>query len=79
MELIKENQALKSLQGELEQVKLERDAAVDDINNSAPCFACKNFTRNNGDCFGANFCSMEGRPEFEKYPNGFEWRKMEGR
>lgn len=41
---------------ELEQVTRERDAAIRDIDEAAPCFACIRFERNGGDCIGAHVC-----------------------
>lgn len=40
----------------LEEVERERDAAVKDINESQPCFACKHYHENNGNCRGAKIC-----------------------
>lgn len=41
---------------QLEQVTRERDAAIRDIDEAAPCFACIRFERNGGDCIGAHVC-----------------------
>lgn len=66
---------------ELEQAKRERDAAVEDIEESAPCFACKHFKRNGGNCKGGHTCcenayiaALEGR----KYKGPWwEWRGVQ--
>lgn len=47
---------IESLSAQLEQVTRERDAAVSDIDEAAPCFACIRFERNGGDCIGAHVC-----------------------
>lgn len=66
---------------ELEQAKRERDAAVEDIEESAPCFACKHFKRNGGNCGGGHACcenayiaALEGR--MYKGP-WWEWRGVQ--
>lgn len=41
---------------ELAQVKRERDAAVADIAEAAPCFSCKHFKGNGGTCGGGRRC-----------------------
>ena len=68
-------QDLKLIKAELEKVKAERDAAVADIEDARPCFACKHFRRNNGNCGGGMrcvtamiLCENEG-----KEYNGPEW------
>lgn len=38
------------------RVTKERDAAIRDIDEAAPCFACIRFERNGGDCIGAHVC-----------------------
>lgn len=45
-ELVSENYKLKRV----------RDAAVRDVDEAAPCFACIRFERNGGDCIGAHVC-----------------------
>lgn len=40
----------------IKQLEAERDAAVADIEESQPCFACKNFKRNSGNCGGGKRC-----------------------
>lgn len=47
---------IESLSAQLEQVTRERDAAIRDIDEAAPCFACIRFERNGGDCIGAHVC-----------------------
>lgn len=66
---------IESLAAELEKVKRERDAAVDDITESAPCFACKNFRRNGGECKGAKSClwAMIECEEFDEEYTGMSW------
>lgn len=66
---------IESLAAELEQVKRERDAAVNDITESAPCFACKNFRRNGGECKGAKSClwAMIECEEFDEEYTGMSW------
>lgn len=58
-----------------EKYKRERDAAVDDITESAPCFACKNFRRNGGGCKGAKSClwAMIECEEFGEEYTGMTW------
>lgn len=57
------------------KIKQERDAAVADIESARPCFACKNFRRNNGNCGGGMRCVSEAlRCENDgKEYNGPEW------
>lgn len=47
---------IESLSEQLERVTRERDAAIRDIGEAAPCFACIHFKRNGGDCIGAHVC-----------------------
>lgn len=47
---------IESLSAQLDQVTRERDAAISDIDEAAPCFACIHFERNGGDCIGAHVC-----------------------
>lgn len=74
-ELLTTANLIESLCAELEQVKRERDAAVDDITESAPCFACKNFRRNGGECKGAKSClwAMIECEEFGEEYTGMSW------
>lgn len=44
------------LESRLAQVERERDAAVDDLENASPCFACYNFFSNKGACKGGMRC-----------------------
>ena len=62
----------------IERLIEERDAAVRDISNATPCFACRHFYRNSGDCPGGQKCFddaytayIETRKYTGKY---FEWR-----
>ncbi|MPM88569.1 hypothetical protein SDC9_135673 [bioreactor metagenome] len=64
---------LARLRAELERVTAERDAAVEELYNAAPCFACVNFNRNSGDCFGAGRCRYVDEVA-QMYPGGFKWR-----
>lgn len=64
----------------LNNVQRERDAAVKDIEDAAPCFACIHFERNGGDCIGARVCvddvlqeALGGR--YADYC--FEWRGVQ--
>ena len=50
---------IQHLESRLAQVERERDAAVDDLENSAPCFACYHFMRNKGMCRGGMRCCDE--------------------
>lgn len=43
-------------------------AAEDDLNTARPCFACKHFKRNSGECFGGGQCSYK-----EDFPHIWEW------
>lgn len=66
----------KRLESSLAQAERERDAAVVDITNSAPCFACWHFIRNSGACKGGKRCCDEqfraeiGATEYD----GPEWK-----
>lgn len=50
------NILLAQAQAMLETRTKERDAAIRDIAEAAPCFACIRFERNGGDCIGAHVC-----------------------
>lgn len=52
----KENATAEEIIAAFSQVKRERDAAVADIEESEPCFACKHFKRNAGNCGGGKKC-----------------------
>lgn len=71
---------VESLLTEIEQVKRVRDAAVKDIEDAAPCFACIRFERNGGDCIGAHVCADAILQEAlgGKYVDYyFEWRGVQ--
>lgn len=51
------NIMLAQAQAMLETRTKERDAAIRDIDEAAPCFACIRFERNGGDCIGAHVCT----------------------
>ena len=62
----------------IEKLTAERDAAVKDVTGASPCFACRHFYRNEGDCTGGHQCSddaytayLEEREYTGKY---FKWR-----
>ena len=63
------------LESSLAQAERERDAAVADLKDSAPCFACHHFQRNMGQCKGGRRCideyfrSLVGKTEYD----GSEW------
>lgn len=57
------------LRDELEQVKRERDAAVNDLKKYGQCGACKNFQEYRKDGCGAD--------EYSYCDGGFEWRGPE--
>lgn len=67
---------IEQLTAELEQVKRERDAAVWDIKNSQPCFACRHFQRNEGSCKGGRQCMFEmlTADEFGEEYEGLLWQ-----
>lgn len=48
--------AIEKLEASLAQAERERDAAVHDLTNSSPCFACYHFIRNKGACKGGMRC-----------------------
>ena len=68
-------QAANQLKSRLAQAERERDAAVADLKDSAPCFACHHFQRNMGQCKGGRRCideyfrSLVGKTEYD----GSEW------
>lgn len=67
---------IRLLESRLAQVERERDAAVNDLEQSAPCFACYHFMRNKGACKGGMRCCDEqfkasiGLTEYD----GPEWK-----
>lgn len=69
---------IEKYQAEIKVLQAERDAAVKDITDASPCFACHHFYRNAGDCPGGHKCCddaytayLEEREYTGKY---FEWR-----
>lgn len=64
---------IESLKAQLVESQHREKAAIRELNDAAPCFACLNFKRNSGICFGAGRCRY-AEPEFSRYPHGFEWR-----
>ena len=71
---------IQQLEREREQIKRVRDAAVKDIEDAAPCFACIRFERNGGDCIGARVCIDDVLQEAVggRYADYcFEWRGAE--
>ena len=71
---------IQQLEYELYQIKRARDAAVNDIEYAAPCFACIRFERNGGDCIGAHVCVDDVLQEAlgERYADYyFEWRGVQ--
>ena len=62
----------------IENLTKERDAAVRDINDASPCFACRYFYRNEGECTGGQACLDDmytAYLEDRKYDGiHFEWR-----
>ena len=65
-----------SLRAEIEQLQKEKAALKSDLYDAAPCFACVNFKRNSGNCFGAGWCRYD-KLVHSQYPNGWEWRGLE--
>lgn len=59
-------QTLEELLQAYNQVKMERDAAVEDIRRGSRCAACKQFFHNGGRCSGGSYC----------VPMKFEWRGL---
>lgn len=59
-----------------EDERKERDAAIWDITNSAPCFACAHFRQNGGPCKGAKRCmfDMLATDEFGEEYTGLQWK-----
>ena len=62
----------------IESLTKKRDAAVRDINDASPCFACRYFYRNEGECAGGQACLDDmytAYLEERKYDGiHFEWR-----
>lgn len=62
----------------IENLTKERDAAVRDINDASPCFACRYFYRNEGECAGGQACLNDMYTAYleEREYDGihFEWR-----
>lgn len=76
--LLEITEYVKELGAENEKLTEKLKLAIDDIEACAPCFACKHFKRNKGQCYGANAC-REGIQEAyfkgEEYIGfSFEWR-----
>lgn len=63
------------------QLEAERDAAVKDIEESQPCFACKHFNRNSGNCGGGKRClrlaEIAERNGGTYQGKFFEWRGVQ--
>lgn len=79
LELMTENywdraELCEGLQVKLDQVKRERDAAITDLTDAQPCFACENFRRNGGNCVGGEL-SVCLLPEKEQCPHGLSRSK----
>ena len=71
---------IKQLERERDRIKSVRDAAVKDIEDAAPCFACIHFERNGGDCIGARVCVDDVLQEAlgSRYVDYyFEWRGVQ--
>jgi len=47
-----------TLKSEIDHLRAERDAAIEELNNAQPCFACAGFERNGGKCSGAGTCRI---------------------
>jgi hypothetical protein len=69
----------------IRQLTAERDAAIKDLEDSAPCFACRHFhAYSNRECYGGGRCNIIRLAKFygelSPYPEtpdciyGFEWR-----
>lgn len=62
------------------QLQQERDAAVHDLTETGPCFACRHSKSNGGDCSGWNACALamtKASIVGEVYTgNKFEWRGL---
>ncbi|MDR1630074.1 MAG: hypothetical protein LBS36_07685 [Oscillospiraceae bacterium] len=54
------DEIIKTLREQLAESQRRERAAVDDLIGAGPCFSCKHFRRNDGDCFGAGKCRVEG-------------------
>lgn len=75
------NSALELLTNEFEKVRRERDAAMADITEASPCFACKHFKRNGGTCGGGKRCleeMLQAEAEGREYKGLYwEWRGVQ--
>lgn len=69
---------IQRLESRLAQAERERDAAVWDLEHSAPCFACYYFHRNKGKCKGGMRCcddEFKASNELSEYDGpGWKWR-----
>ena len=69
------------LLAEVERLTEERNAAVEDLNDAQPCFACAGFSRNGGKCTGGGTCRIRLMADAEglEYKDGahgenWQWR-----
>ncbi len=62
----------------IELLQREKDAAVHDLTESSPCFACKHLKHNGGECSGWNACLLAMTKAsivgVEYTGDKFEWR-----
>ena len=55
---------IESLSAEMERVKRERDAAVEELSYSRQCSICKKHLSEGGDCYGNHKCG-NGNPDWQ--------------
>jgi len=63
----------------LAEAQRRERAAVEELDNAQPCFACAGFRRNDGKCFGAGTCRVRDVAsfhgvEYKDLAHGESWR-----